>query len=115
MDQDTDWDKIPVSKGTHRVNVVGILQSSNDNNYRFDKDYTIYMDINYALKLQKEYRKANKIRVSADDSNYNQIYVKANSLDDVTAIEAAIKDMGLAPIRSTPCVRKPRSSSRPFR
>ena len=89
-----DWLEIPTNKGSERLNVVGVLQSSSDNNYRFDKDYTIYMDINYALEMQKLYNKENKVRTSDDQNNYDTVYVKANSIDDVTAIEAAIQDMG---------------------
>lgn len=88
-----NWTDIP-TKSVHDLKVVGILEEGADNEWRFDKTYTIYMDLNYAKELQKEYYKINKITPPKENTGYNQIYVKAASVNDVETVEAAIQELG---------------------
>lgn len=81
-------------KQIHKAQIVGTLLPE-EGNYQFDKSYTVYMDIDAIDRFTQEYNKLNKIRQNAGESEgYNNVYVKADSVDNVAAVEQAIKDMG---------------------
>lgn len=88
-----NWTDIP-TESVHDLKVVGILEEGTDNEWRFDKTYTIYMDLSYAKELQKEYYRINKITPPKEETGYNQIYVKAASVGEVEAVEKAIQALG---------------------
>ncbi|MCI8624627.1 MAG: ABC transporter permease [Provencibacterium sp.] len=90
-----DNQKVPTGNGTYPMKVTGVLKT--DDEGMVDRDFNtrsaVYIDVTRAQELRKEYQKKNKIRSSADTS-YNQVYVMADSIDTVEAVEAAIKNLG---------------------
>lgn len=94
MDSDKDeYDKIPEKVYDDKVRCIGILDDGETYNYQFDKTYATYVDVEYAHELINAYYKENKIR-NTDTSSYDQVYVKAASIDVVEDVETAIRDMG---------------------
>lgn len=92
-DQNANGNKLPDRKSTlDKLKVVGVLDPGESSNWQFDKSYTIYVSINYAMKLQAEYNKVNGTRSS--EKTYSQVYVKAADIDTVEQVEEDIKAMG---------------------
>lgn len=87
--------EIPTGNGSYPMKVAGVLKTSEDGNgvdRDFDTRNSIYMDVTRLKELVKEYNKKNKIRSS--DENYNQVYVMADSIDTVDAVDEMIKSLG---------------------
>ena len=115
-EKDTDWEKIPDKLYDDKVRCIGILQPGDSYDYQLDKEYAIYIDISYAEELQAAYNKENNIRTPSgsasggsviigymstgrnnqQETTYNQVYVKASSVETVSEVEAAIKEMGFS-------------------
>ena len=98
---DTDYDKIPQKLYDDKVRCIGILQPGDSYDYQLDKEYAIYIDVSYAEELQAAYNKENNIRTETgrggrSGTTYNQVYVKASSIDTVSEVEDAIKEMGFS-------------------
>lgn len=83
-----------------------------DWNKGYETSRGIIMDINDVKKLEEEYIKANKIKVSANDKKkgYTQAVVKVRTMEDVDPVETQIKAMGFE-TRSMETVRKPMQES----
>lgn len=88
-----EYHKIPDKVFDDKIRAAGILASDESSNYQFDKEYTIYIDLTYAKKITDAFNKENKLKVSNDES-YNQVYVKAKSVEDVEKVEKAIEEIG---------------------
>lgn len=57
----------------------------------------IIMDLNTLKRLEAEYMKANKIKDSNYGKNgYNEVTVKVDSIDNVSAVEKQIQDLGFS-------------------
>jgi len=88
-----DGTKLPERKSTlDALKVVGVLDPGESSNYQFDMSYTIYVDIDYAMKLQAEYNKLNGTRTT--EKTYDQVYVKAADIDTVEKVETDIQALG---------------------
>lgn len=88
-----EYDKIPSKVFDDKIKCIGILNEDESANYQFDKEYSVYIDIDYANKLLSAYNKENKMK-NSDSGEYNQVYVKASSVETVEAVEQSIKDLG---------------------
>ena len=74
----------------YKTKAVGVLKQTND-----EKDYYIYMDINYLKKLIRENSsKINTYGGSTSGDSYQRIMVKVKNINDVDDIQQQIKDMG---------------------
>lgn len=77
---------------TYRVDVCGVMKEDVKKGY-----YTyggILMDLDTVKMLEKEYMKANGIRTPQQTQGYNDVYVKVDDIDNVAAVNKAIKDLG---------------------
>ena len=92
-DEKHEWGKLDGKVYDSKVRAVAVLAEEESANYQFDKIYSIYMDISYYNELQKAYNKENGIKSS--EVNYDQVYVKASSVDTVDDVEAALKELGV--------------------
>ncbi len=74
----------------YTLNVTGVLAAENG-----EKDYNVYVDMETALKLKKEYDKYNNIKpASGTKLKYDQIYVKAHTMNETIDIAKQIQEMG---------------------
>ncbi|HOP10296.1 MAG TPA: ABC transporter permease [Oscillospiraceae bacterium] len=72
----------------YTLDITGVLASENG-----EKDYNVYVDMETALKLKKEYDKYNGNKTSAKIT-YDQIYVKAKTMNETIDIAKQIQDLG---------------------
>ena len=88
------WDSSGKSNNVEfEAKVVGILNSGGEREWR-TRNY-VYMDIKDMARLQKEYNKANNIKEDKSKKvSYNNVTVKARTIDDVVAVETKIQEMG---------------------
>ena len=69
--------------------------------------YGIFMDIATVKKLELEYKRANNIKVEGQDkTNYDQVTVKVDDMDNVAEVEEKIQALGFE-TNSMETVRKP--------
>ena len=75
----------------YKVKGVGLLAQSQN-----EKDYTIYMNIEYLKKLVRENSKNQDTRYSSMNQNegYQQVLVKIKDINDVTNVSKKINEMG---------------------
>lgn len=75
----------------YKVKGVGLLAQSQN-----EKDYTIYMNIEYLKKLVRENSKSQEFRNAGMNQNqgYQQILVKVEDINDVTKVSKKINEMG---------------------
>lgn len=79
----------------------------------WDKGYAtmagMLMTIEDVQKLEAQYVKDNKIKLRPEEKNttYNEAIVKTADMNDVEAVEAALKQMGFEEISSMESIRKP--------
>ena len=91
------------------IKAVGRLKENWNKGYETSRG--IIMDINDLKKLEEEYIKANRIVVNKnEDTGYNQVTVKVETMDDVDPVETQIKDMGFE-TSSMESIRKPMQES----
>lgn len=85
---------------------VGRIKEDWDKGYETSRG--IIMDIDDLKKLEEEYRKVNKIKVSKSDQQkgYDEATVLVESMEDVDPVETKIKAMGFE-TRSMETIRKP--------
>ncbi len=88
-----EWNKLDGKTYDNKVRAVAVLTEDESTNYQFDKKYGIYIDISYYKELQKAYNKENGVKTS--EYVYDQLYVKAASVDTVEEVEKAIKELGV--------------------
>ena len=69
--------------------------------------YAVFMDVSFAKKLQEQYNKLNKIDSSNTNTSYDNVSVKADSVDHVAEVEEAIQALGFADTYSMESIRKP--------
>jgi len=72
----------------YTLNVTGVLATENG-----EKDYNVYVDMETALKLKKEYDKYNGTKTSSKVT-YDQIYVKAATMNETIDIANQIQALG---------------------
>ena len=72
----------------YTINVTGVLATENG-----EKDYSVYVDMETALKLKKEFDKYNGTKASTK-IKYDQIYVKANTMNETIDIAKQIQGLG---------------------
>ena len=80
------------------VEISGLLGSTDPNVYN-EHSYSAYMDIRDLQQLYREYREAFELKDDENTANmenpsYRHAQIKAESIDDVEAVDQAIKDMG---------------------
>lgn len=89
-----DVPTIPTKNGTYPLKVLGKLLT--DEGGTLDRDFntrtSIYVDITRLQEWKKEYNKKNKIRTQQDTSQYNQVYVMVDELENVEAVEKILKE-----------------------
>ncbi len=74
----------------YTLNVTGVLAAENG-----EKDYNVYVDMETALKLKKESDKYNNVKPTVGSKvKYDQIYVKANTMNETIDIAKQIQEMG---------------------
>lgn len=75
------------------LKVQGIVEQ---NNNIYQTYSGVIMDIAALRRLEEEYFRINNIRLtnSQKEVNYNQVYVKAKTIDDVEAVEEYLQDIG---------------------
>ena len=74
----------------YTISVTGVLTAENG-----EKDYNVYVDMETALKLKKEYDKYNGTKTSGGTKlKYDQIYVKAKTMNETIDIAKQIQKMG---------------------
>lgn len=69
--------------------------------------YTVFMDVSFAKKLQAQYNKLNKIKETDNKKSYDNVSVKADSVDNVAEVQEAIEALGFADTYSMESIRKP--------
>lgn len=69
--------------------------------------YAVFMDVSFAKKLQAEYNKINDIDTTNMSSSYDNVSVKAESVEYVAEVEEAIQALGFADTYSMESIRKP--------
>ena len=94
IDEKHEYGKLDGKSYDKKLNVVCVLAEDESANYQFDKLYTVYMDISYVKELQKAYYKENRMKYT-DEGTYDQLYVKASSVDTVDDVEKQLKSMGV--------------------
>ena len=74
----------------YTINVTGVLAAENG-----EKDYNVYIDMETALKLKKESDKFNNVKPTAGAKlKYDQIYVKADTMNETIDIAKQIQELG---------------------
>lgn len=75
----------------YKVKGVGLLAQSQN-----DKDYSIYMNIEYLKKITRENNKNQdvKMRGMSQDQGYQQAMVKIKNISDVEKVQKKINEMG---------------------
>ncbi len=69
--------------------------------------YAVFMDVNFAKKLQEQYNKINDVDTTNTKSSYDNVSVKAESVEYVAEVEEAIQALGFADTYSMESIRKP--------
>lgn len=89
-----------------KLNCIGVM--GDDWSRNPPPGYAVFMDISFAKKLQAEYNKLNKIKESdTTKKSYDNVSVKADSVDNVAEVEEAIQALGFADTYSMESIRKP--------
>ena len=65
------------------------------------------MDVSFAKKLQEQYNKINDVDTTNTKSSYDNVSVKAESVEYVAEVEEAIQALGFADTYSMESIRKP--------
>ncbi len=76
----------------YKAKMVGILKSTMTS---FDFDYSTYINIDWAKKLLKENKELAKQSDIKSLDDYQQVYVLAKDVDDVTQIVKDLKELGV--------------------
>ena len=58
--------------------------------------YAVFMDVSFAKKLQEQYNKINDVDTTNTKSSYDNVSVKAESVEYVAEVEEAIQALGFA-------------------
>lgn len=69
--------------------------------------YAVFMDVSFAKKLQEQYNKINDVDTTNTKSSYDNVSVKAESVEYVAEVEEAIQALGFADTYSMESIRKP--------
>ena len=69
--------------------------------------YAVFMDVSFAKKLQEQYNKINDVDTTNTKSSYDNVSVKAESVEYVAEVEEAIQALGFADTYSMENIRKP--------
>ena len=69
--------------------------------------YAVFMDVNFAKKLQEQDNKINDVDTTNTKSSYDNVSVKAESVEYVAEVEEAIQALGFADTYSMESIRKP--------
>ena len=69
--------------------------------------YSVFMDVSFAKKLQEQYNKINDVDTTNTKSSYDNVSVKAESVEYVAEVEEAIQALGFADTYSMESIRKP--------
>ncbi len=78
-----------------KLNVLGVMKE--DYSKQPQPSDSIFMDIDFAKQLQKKYNKLNKVKNDTlKEDGYQQVFVKAASVDEVESVEQQIKSMGFS-------------------
>lgn len=88
------WDQPGVQTPNYKeykIKVAGVLTEDN-----WETNYGVYMNITEVQKLIKEKEKAENVKPNPNQqtSQYQQINVKVDEIDNVQAVQQTIKDMG---------------------
>ena len=67
----------------------------------------VFMDVSFAKKLQEQYNKINDVDTTNTKSSYDNVSVKAESVEYVAEVEEAIQALGFADTYSMESIRKP--------
>ncbi|WP_050698276.1 ABC transporter permease [Anaeromassilibacillus senegalensis] len=90
-----------------KLNCIGVM--GDDWSRSPPPGYAVFMDISFAKELQEKYNKINKIKVDKTQQaqGYQNVSVKADSVETVAEVQEAIQAMGFSDTFSMESIRKP--------
>ncbi|MCI6639776.1 MAG: ABC transporter permease [Pygmaiobacter massiliensis] len=83
-----------LKKLEYNIQVCGVMKEDYQKGYVTSAG--VIMDLNVLKRLENEYIKANKIKVTDTNNGYDQVVVKVDDIDNVQAVEEAIKELGFS-------------------
>ena len=83
----------------YTLKVVGVLETDYAKGYFTEAG--VVMDLKDVQKLVAEYKKVNKVTNNGQNNNgYQEVYVKVDNIDNVVAVEDAIRELGFQEVHS---------------